>query len=49
MAAAVANLTLLANTASEDSADTLIAAACCALLAVILAPRSHPVNLEGPP
>ncbi len=48
MAAAVANLTLLANSATEESADAIIARACCALLAVLLAPRSHPDSPQGP-
>src|SRR5918997_7196930 len=48
LAAAVANLTLLAHTATEGSDGAVVAAACCALLAVLLAPRSHPVNPVGP-
>ena len=48
MAAAVANLTLLANTALQESADAIVAGACCALLAVILAPQSHPDSPHGP-
>ena len=43
MAAAVANLTLLANTAAERSDGAVVA-----LLAVLLASRSHPVSSEGP-
>jgi Transposase DDE domain/Transposase domain (DUF772) len=48
LAAAVANLTLLANTATAGSDGALIAGACCALLAVLLAPQSHPVSPDGP-
>jgi hypothetical protein len=48
LAAAVANLTLLANTAFEESAETIVAGACYALLAVLLATRRRPVNPEGP-
>jgi hypothetical protein len=48
LAAAVANLTLLANTATEGSNGAIIAGACFALLAVLLVPRSHPDSPEGP-
>ena len=48
MAAAVANLTLLANTGTATGDCMLVAGACLALLAVLLAPRSHPDSLHGP-
>jgi len=48
MAAAVANLTLLANTATATGDCMIVAGACCALLAVILAPRSHPDSPQKP-
>ena len=48
MAAAVANLTLLANSATEESAAALIAGACCALLALLLTPQSRPDSPQGP-
>jgi hypothetical protein len=48
MAAAVANLTLLANTATEASADAIIAGACCALLAVLPTRQRHPNSPQGP-
>ena len=48
MAAAVANLTLLANTGTEESVSAIIAGTCVALLAVLLAPRSHPDSPERP-
>jgi Transposase DDE domain/Transposase domain (DUF772) len=48
MAAAVANLTLLANRSGAGSDGASIGGACCALLAVLLAPRSHPARPERP-
>jgi hypothetical protein len=48
MAAAVANLTLLANTATATGDCMIVAGACCALLAIILAPQSHPDSPQGP-
>ena len=48
MAAAVANLTLLANTATEGSDGAIITGACLALAAVLLARRSHPDGPQGP-
>jgi hypothetical protein len=48
MAAAVANLTLLATTATNGSGAALIAGACFALLAVLLAHRRHPDSPERP-
>jgi hypothetical protein len=49
MAAAVANLTLLTNTTIEGSDGAIVAGAMVALLAVLLAARSHPVRSECPP
>ena len=48
MAAAVANLTLLANTATEGSDGAVIAGACFALAAVLLALRSRPDGPQRP-
>jgi transposase len=48
LAAAVANLTLLANTDTATGDAMGVAGACLALLAVLLAPRSHTVIPEGP-
>ena len=48
MAAAVANLTLLANTTTEGSDGAIVAGACFALLAVLLAPGATRTALKGP-
>ncbi|HEX2298714.1 MAG TPA: hypothetical protein VHH34_09385, partial [Pseudonocardiaceae bacterium] len=44
----MANLTLLANTATEGSDGAIITGACFALAAVLLARRSHPDGPQGP-
>ena len=49
MAAAVANLTLLANTGTATGDPIVVAGAVSALLAVLLATRSHPHSPERPP
>jgi hypothetical protein len=48
LAAAVANLTLLANTDTAPGDAMVVAGAVCALLAALLAPRSHPHSPERP-
>jgi hypothetical protein len=48
MAAAVANLTLLASSASDESNAALVAGACLALLAVLLATWSHQHSPKRP-
>jgi hypothetical protein len=48
LAAAVANLTLLANTAAERFDGVIIAGACLALVAILLARRSHSEGQEEP-
>jgi len=48
MAAAVANLTLLANTGTATGDSTVVAGAIVALLAVLLATCSHPHSPERP-
>jgi transposase len=48
MAAAVANLTLLANTGTTTGDSTVVAGAIFALLAVLLATWSHPHSPERP-
>jgi transposase len=48
MAAAVANLTLLANAAPDGSDGMLVTGACFALAAVLLAPWSRPDGPAGP-
>ncbi len=47
MAAAVANLTLLANTPAAVSDSALIAGVCRALLAALLVPQSHSPRPDG--
>ena len=48
LAATVANLTLLAHTATEGSDGAIVAAACFALAVALLARRSHQDGPEGP-
>ena len=49
LAAAVANLTLLANTGTATGDPVVVAGAVCALLALLLATRSHPDSPDPPP
>ncbi|MGE3178760.1 MAG: IS1182 family transposase, partial [Vicinamibacterales bacterium] len=49
LAAAVANLSLLASRATNDSDGMLVTGACCALLTALLATRSRPDSPNGLP